>query len=179
MFKGPPVQLICPKELTFPYVPGHLSHIVFELLKNSLRAVVERFGPDKEDSFPPIKVIVVEGKEDITIKISDEGGGIPRSAIPLIWTYMYTTMEGQNIDQDFQASDFKAPMAGFGYGLPLSRLVSLSSTTFSLFRFLISLFSTQYARYFGGDLRLISMEGFGTDVYIHLNKLSSSREPLP
>jgi len=157
MFKGPPVQLICPKELTFSYVPGHLSHIVFELLKNSLRAVVERFGPNNEDAFPPIKVIVVEGKEDITIKISDEGGGIPRSAIPLIWTYMYTTMEGQNIDQDFQASDFNAPMAGFGYGLPLSRL---------------------YARYFGGDLRLISMDGFGTDVYIHLNKLSSSREPL-
>ena len=78
---------------------------------------------DKEDEFPPIRVVVVEGKEDITIKISDEGGGIRRSAIPLIWTYMYTTMEGQRIDQDFQASDFKAPMAGFGYGLPLSRLV--------------------------------------------------------
>jgi len=158
MFKGPPVQLICPKNLTFAYVPGHLSHIVFELLKNSLRAVVERFGVDKEDHFPPIKVVVVEGKEDITVKISDEGGGIPRSAIPLIWTYMYTTMEGQGIAQDFQASDFKAPMAGFGYGLPLSRL---------------------YARYFGGDLRLIAMDGFGTDVYIHLNRLSSSREPLP
>ncbi|KAF7311640.1 Protein-serine/threonine kinase [Mycena kentingensis (nom. inval.)] len=158
MFKGPPVQLICPADLSFPYVPGHLSHIVFELLKNSLRAVVERFGVENEDSFPPIKVVVVEGKEDITIKISDEGGGIPRSAIPLIWTYMYTTMEGQGIDQDFHASDFKAPMAGFGYGLPLSRL---------------------YARYFGGDLRLIAMDGFGTDVYIHLNRLSSSREPLP
>ncbi len=123
MFKGPPVQLICPKDLYFPYVPGHLSHIVFELLKNSLRAVVERYGPENEDHFPPIKVIVVEGKEDITIKISDEGGGIARSAIPLIWTYMYTTMEGQNIQEDFQASDFNAPMAGFGYGLPLSRLV--------------------------------------------------------
>jgi len=123
MFKGPPVQLICPKDLHFNYVPGHLSHICFELLKNSLRAVVERYGPDRDDHFPPIKVIVVEGKEDITIKISDEGGGIPRRAIPLIWTYMYTTMEGQNLDQDFQASDFRAPMAGFGYGLPLSRLV--------------------------------------------------------
>jgi len=158
MFKGPPVQLICPKDLHFAYVQGHLSHICFELLKNSLRAVVERYGHDKEDAIPPIKVIVVEGKEDITIKISDEGGGIARSAIPLIWTYTYTTMEGQHIDQDFQASDFHAPMAGFGYGLPLSRL---------------------YARYFGGDLRLISMDGFGTDVYIHLNRLSSSREPLP
>ncbi|KIJ38974.1 hypothetical protein M422DRAFT_175995 [Sphaerobolus stellatus SS14] len=158
MFKGPPVQLICPENLYFAYVPGHLSHICFELLKNSLRAVVERFGTD-ETRIPPIKVIVVEGNEDITIKISDEGGGIPRSAIPLIWTYMYTTMEGQGLDQDFdfQGSDFKAPMAGFGYGLPLSRL---------------------YARYFGGDLRLISMEGYGTDLYIHLNRLSSSREPL-
>jgi len=101
MFKGPPVQLICPKDLHFSYVPGHLSHICFELLKNSLRAVVERYGHDKEDAIPPIKVIVVEGKEDITIKLSDEGGGIARSAIPLIWTYMYTTMENQHIDQDF------------------------------------------------------------------------------
>ena len=98
--------------------------MIFELLKNSLRAVVERFGHSEEDRLPPIKVIVVEGKEDITIKISDEGGGIPRSAIPLIWTYMYTTMEGQGLDQNFNDSDFKAPMAGFGYGLPLSRLVS-------------------------------------------------------
>jgi len=62
------------------------SHICFELLKNSLRAVVERYGVDNEDAFPPIKVVVVEGSEDITIKISDEGGGIPRSAIPMIWT---------------------------------------------------------------------------------------------
>ncbi|KLO13707.1 alpha-ketoacid dehydrogenase kinase [Schizopora paradoxa] len=157
MFKGPPVQLICSPSLSFAYVPGHLSHICFELLKNSLRAVVERYGHENEDALPPIKVIVSEGREDITIKISDEGGGIPRSAISLIWTYMYTTMQGQDLQQDFQDTDFKAPMAGFGYGLPLSRL---------------------YARYFGGDLKLISMEGYGTDVYIHLNRLSSSREPL-
>ena len=135
MFKGPPVQLVCPPSLSFAYVPGHLSHICFELLKNSLRAVVERYGFSSSSSsssstpdpsiLPPIKVIAVEGKEDITIKISDEGGGISRSAIPLIWTYMYTTMESQGLDSDFHDSDFKAPMAGFGYGLPLSRLVRL------------------------------------------------------
>jgi signal transduction histidine kinase len=63
------------------------NHMIFEILKNSLRAVIERFGPEA-DSYPPIKVIVATGNEDITIKISDEGGGIPRSAIPLVWTYM-------------------------------------------------------------------------------------------
>ncbi|RPB08294.1 alpha-ketoacid dehydrogenase kinase [Morchella conica CCBAS932] len=157
LFDAPKVQLVCKPDLNFMYVPGHLSHMLFETLKNSLRAVVETHGSDSEE-FPPVKLIVAEGKEDITIKISDEGGGIPRSAIPLVWTYMYTTVESTPpIDPDFNKSDFKAPMAGFGYGLPISRL---------------------YARYFGGDLKLISMEGYGTDVYLHLNRLSSSSEPL-
>ena len=138
MFDAPKVQLVCPPSLNFMYVPGHLSHMLFETLKNSLRAVVETHGADK-DAFPVTKVIVAEGKEDITIKVSDEGGGIPRSAIPLVWTYMYTTVDRTpELDPSFNASDFKAPMAGFGYGLPISRL---------------------YARYFGGDLKLISMEG--------------------
>lgn len=156
LFKGPPVHLICPKELTFMYVPSHLNHMLFEVLKNSLRAVVDKHGVDCDD-FPPVKVIVAEGNEDITIKISDEGGGIRRSAVPLVWTFMYTTAAPEKADQDFQGTDFKAPMAGFGYGLPIARL---------------------YSQYFGGNLKLISMEGYGTDVYLHLSRLSGSSEPL-
>ncbi|KAI8145966.1 mitochondrial branched-chain alpha-ketoacid dehydrogenase kinase-domain-containing protein [Fennellomyces sp. T-0311] len=157
LFKAPEVQMFCPGDIEFMYVPSHLNHMLFELLKNSLRAVVERFGVDYEDQYPPIKLIIAHGKEDITIKISDEGGGIPRSGIPLVWTYMYTTAEAQELEPEYSRSDFRAPMAGFGYGLPISRL---------------------YARYFGGDLKLISMEGYGTDVYLHLNRLSNSDEPL-
>ncbi|KAI7537790.1 pyruvate dehydrogenase kinase-like protein, partial [Hortaea werneckii] len=142
LFDAPKVRLVCDPNLNFMYVPGHLSHMLFETLKNSLRAVVETHGSEKEE-FPVTDVIVSEGREDITIKVSDEGGGIPRSSIPLVWTYMYTTVDQTpSIDPDFNKSDFKAPMAGFGYGLPISRL---------------------YARYFGGDLKMISMEGYGTD----------------
>lgn len=61
--------------------------------------------------------------------------------MPQIWTYMYTTMSDSPDIEETAQNDFKAPMAGFGYGLPLSRL---------------------YARFFGGDLKLISMEGYGT-----------------
>ncbi|KAF4494099.1 pyruvate dehydrogenase kinase [Fusarium agapanthi] len=154
LFEAPRVQLVCNPNLNFMYVPGHLSHMLFETLKNSLRAVVETHGMEKQ-AFPVTKVIVAEGKEDITIKISDEGGGIPRSAIPLVWTYMYTTVDRTpSLDPDFDKSDFKAPMAGFGYGLPISRL---------------------YARYFGGDLKLISMEGFPLGFFANDYKAEAAR----
>ncbi|KAF5974572.1 pyruvate dehydrogenase kinase [Fusarium coicis] len=154
LFEAPKVQLVCNPNLNFMYVPGHLSHMLFETLKNSLRAVVETHGMEKQ-AFPVTKVIVAEGKEDITIKISDEGGGIPRSAIPLVWTYMYTTVDRTpSLDPDFDKSDFKAPMAGFGYGLPISRL---------------------YARYFGGDLKLISMEGFPLGFFANDYKAEAAR----
>ena len=156
LYDAPKVQLSCPPDLEFMYVPGHFNHICFEILKNALRAVVEHHGV-QSDHFPPIKMLVADGEEDITIKIADEGGGIARSAIPRVWTYMYTTAESQDLDPDFNKSDFKAPMAGFGYGLGLSRC---------------------YSRYFGGELKLISMEGYGTDCYLHLNKLSTYDEPL-
>ncbi|KAJ1565220.1 hypothetical protein HK096_003964 [Nowakowskiella sp. JEL0078] len=139
LIDAPKVRLILQEaDLEFMYVPSHLQHMLFELLKNSLRAVVERHGLDCE-TYPEIKMIVASGKEDITIKVSDEGGGIPRSGTNLIWTYMYSTAETPSLEEDYNKSDFKAPLAGFGYGLPLSRL---------------------YARYFGGDLKLISMEGY-------------------
>lgn len=157
LFEAPQVEIVCNPDINFMYVPGHLSHMLFEITKNSLRAVVERVGVDA-DWYPPVKLIVAEGQEDITIKISDEGGGIPRREVPYVWTYMYTTVkQTPSLDPDLSKSDFKAPLAGYGYGLPISRL---------------------YARYFGGDLKLISMEGYGTDVYLHLNRLSSSSEPL-
>jgi signal transduction histidine kinase len=111
---------------------------VFELVKNSLRAVQDRFDSG-DDEPPPIRLVVAEGGEDVTIKVSDEGGGIPRSGLPRIWSYLYSTAKSPVVLDD-AAVDGNGPnvLAGYGYGLPISRL---------------------YARYFGGDLQIISMEG--------------------
>lgn len=41
---------------------------VFELVKNSLRAVNDRYH-DSDDVAPPVQVVVAEGSEDVTIKV--------------------------------------------------------------------------------------------------------------
>lgn len=76
-------------EVKFTYVPSHLHHIVFEIVKNSLRAVTEYH--EDEPSLPPVKVIIVKGEQDITIKISDEGGGIPHKDVNMLFSYLYST----------------------------------------------------------------------------------------
>ncbi|CAH0761506.1 unnamed protein product [Diatraea saccharalis] len=47
------------------YVPSHLYHMLFELFKNAMRAVMEHH----ESAPPPIQVNLINGKEDISVKV--------------------------------------------------------------------------------------------------------------
>lgn len=92
-------------------------------------------------------------------QVSDEGGGIRRSNMQRIWSYLYTTADQRVVEEllnnSESAADFatSSPLAGLGYGLPISRL---------------------YARLFGGDLILMSMEGYGTDSFFYLPRLNTN-----
>merc|ERR1740129_2632019 len=72
-------------------VPMHLAYMLTEVLKNACRAVVERHGDGFDDELPPVRVQIVHGYEDVTVKISDEGGGISRTRMGNIWKFMYST----------------------------------------------------------------------------------------
>uniref|UniRef100_A0A3Q1AGR7 Protein-serine/threonine kinase n=1 Tax=Amphiprion ocellaris TaxID=80972 RepID=A0A3Q1AGR7_AMPOC len=140
------------KPIQAVYVPSHLFHMLFELFKNSMRATVE-LHENSSEGLPPVKAKVTLGKEDLSVKISDRGGGVPLRKIDRLFNYMYSTAPTPSLEPG------AVPLAGFGYGLPISRL---------------------YARYFQGDLKLYSMEGVGTDAVIYLKALSSeSFERLP
>jgi pyruvate dehydrogenase kinase 2/3/4 len=71
------VEILGNNDLAFPYVPEHLYYIFMELIKNSLRAVMERYGPNNPDA-PPIKIIqtldysLTDGPQ-IVVKVTDEG----------------------------------------------------------------------------------------------------------
>ncbi|GLV39652.1 Pyruvate dehydrogenase kinase [Carabus blaptoides fortunei] len=137
-------------DIRIVYVPSHLYHMLFELFKNSMRAVMEYHC--SSDQYPAIEVSVVRGKEDICVKMSDRGGGIPRSQTDQLFKYMYSTAP-----QPSKSDAHTVPLAGYGYGLPISRL---------------------YARYFHGDLTLMSCEGHGTDTIIYMKALSNEASEL-
>ncbi|XP_010958993.2 pyruvate dehydrogenase (acetyl-transferring) kinase isozyme 1, mitochondrial isoform X2 [Camelus dromedarius] len=141
---GQPIQVV--------YVPSHLYHMMFELFKNAMRATMEHHA-DK-GVYPPIQVHVTLGNEDLTVKMSDRGGGVPLRKIDRLFNYMYSTAPRPRVE-----TSRAVPLAGFGYGLPISRL---------------------YAQYFQGDLKLYSLEGYGTDAVIYIKALSTeSIERLP
>ena len=54
---APDVSIYGDPGFTFAYVPSHLHHMVFELVKNSLRAVQDRFD-ESDDEPPPIRFVV-------------------------------------------------------------------------------------------------------------------------
>ncbi len=45
----------------FPYVSSHINYMLLELLKNSMRATVEKHGIDK---MPPIRIVIADGEEN-------------------------------------------------------------------------------------------------------------------
>jgi pyruvate dehydrogenase kinase 2/3/4 len=147
-------------------IPHHVHHVAFELLKNAMRAVVEQHGgkplssrPRCEipsfDALPPIEVTIAHGDTDYSFKVSDQGGGIRRRHIDLIWSYLHSTAEERVTLDTLSTSLQDAPLCGFGYGLPLSRI---------------------FARHSGGNLRIISIDRYGTDAYCFLPRIADMAE---
>merc|ERR1711872_44767 len=115
-----------------------------------MRATVETHN---SNDLPTIEVLVAKGKNDVSIRVSDQGGGVSRNITDHMFHYLYSTAPRPSMTPTV------APLAGHGYGLPLSRL---------------------YARYFHGDLILNSYDGYGTDAVVYLKSLThEAHELLP
>ena len=112
-------------------------------------------------TLPPIRLIVAKGAEDVTIKIADRGGGMPRSLMRRIWTFAHSTLKNEKRPEeekcDFEKDEFTGRHIR-GFGLPVTRI---------------------YARYFGGEVTIKSMEGYGVDAYLYLPVLGVACENLP
>lgn len=170
---------------TFPYVLSHLEYIIGELLRNSVQAVMARYRDTREPP-PPIDVLICEAPQHVVIRISDQGGGIPRDITPFLWSFnkgprsasrlqnfkdvptLAATMQevrlagsqkptGKIRDSSLSTLASRPPDLRLGMGLPMSRV---------------------YAEYWAGGLELHSLEGYGVDAFLQISKLGNQNEQL-
>lgn len=170
---------------TFPYVLSHLEYIIGELLRNSIQAVMEKHT-DPTRPPPPIEVLVCEAAQQVIIRISDQGGGIPRDILPFLWSFgkgprgtsrmnnlrkvpeleakmqevqhpQLEKVKGKVRDSSLSTLASRPPALRLGMGLPMSRV---------------------YAEYWAGGLELHSLEGYGVDAFLQISKLGNQNEQL-
>ena len=105
------------------------------------------------DEMPAITVTVGENKTSVMFRVSDQGGGVD----PLLKDDLFSLIQGARRNlQHFTGNlyfaaklDDEKPHLRLGMSLALSKI---------------------YANYWGGDLELTSIDGFGTDIYLSLSK---------
>jgi pyruvate dehydrogenase kinase 2/3/4 len=157
------IQLICDRNLididinnTILWNIGHtrlvsidhyLYYVVFELLKNSVQAVLTRNNPR-------IEITTQDIDDDwMVLKIHDNGVGIPDKHLQDIWLYSYSTtaIKSSEIVEKDDFSTF-SPLSGMGYGLPISEIYInfLNSST--------------------NNIKIFSKQNVGTTVYLYLRK---------
>ncbi|KAH9943427.1 alpha-ketoacid dehydrogenase kinase [Epithele typhae] len=174
-------------DIKFAYIREHLEYIIYELLKNSFRAT--RMKHPHAQTLPPIRATVVASDVDVCIRISDQGGGLVspnikspsdlfsfshlRNASRLTDARLGALRTASSSDRGLTATvseqirgwypkptgDMHAatPHPRIGIGLPMSNI---------------------YATYFGGSLEMVSMDGYGTDVFVRLPKLGTNLEGI-
>ncbi|KAF7322708.1 Protein-serine/threonine kinase [Mycena chlorophos] len=181
---SPVVEIDGEVDAAFAYIPVHLEYMLTEILKNSFRATVEHHHKKSHQTpLPPVRITLVTAGDTgsfFSIRIRDEGGGVSPSNMARIFSYAFTTAKSDD-DPDAGGGPYAAQhvgglaniggdnshlfaeitskglqtglgsIAGLGYGLPMSKL---------------------YAKYFGGSLELVSLEGWGADLFLKLRCLS-------
>ncbi|OJJ53880.1 hypothetical protein ASPSYDRAFT_1163268 [Aspergillus sydowii CBS 593.65] len=174
-------------DATFPYMLSHLEYIIGELLRNSVQAVSEKYQ-DLQQAPPPIEVLICEAPQHVIMRVSDQGGGIPREIMPYLWSFtkgphskvrlenlgqvpaMAATLQELSVSSDIKHAD-KETFRESSLDTLTSRLPDL--------RLGIGLpMSRVYAEYWAGSLELHSLEGYGVDAFLQISKLGNKNEQV-
>lgn len=145
------------------YIEVHLEYIFMELMKNAMRATVEYSNKIGRIEQPPIEIAICKNENEITIRIRDNGGGISAKDLPYIFDYSYTTVKKDMLDNsigdqgEMNVNGIGGPIAGLGFGLPMSRI---------------------YASYFGGSLDIRSLTGHGCDVFLTIPNIIEMQDSV-
>ena len=134
----------------FLYIPDHIEYVLYELIKNSMQATIKRHSDGSGDP-PPIVVTIGEWQSSIMFRVSDQGGGIEKSIRDSVFSI---------------ALGAERNLSNFGH---MPQLAAKMNERVPISLGLSMAMSKIYANYWGGDIHLTTMDGFGTDVYVSLS----------
>ncbi|KAJ3162978.1 hypothetical protein HDU88_006471 [Geranomyces variabilis] len=156
---------------------------------------------NSKPSLPPIRATIGTASSLLTFRISDQGGGIPASTLPHLYSYSHPSkrkflnfahvprlagkvaeaadeinhhhhhhphharhsvncnrhITAETSSNAMTAVARKPPGLRLGLGLPMSKV---------------------YANYWGGDIEVISLDGYGVDAYVALRKSATALEGI-
>ncbi|KAK2466233.1 hypothetical protein APHAL10511_001875 [Amanita phalloides] len=182
----------------FPYIKEHLEYIIFELVKNSMRATIKKHR--NRPTLPPILATIAAGDNDVSIRISDQGDGLLSSEHNIkapadLFSFSHlrnaARMENSRLGalrtmsskpEGVKATVDEQICRWQNSEKELSGNVTdpeQSSVVDGHPRLGIGLpMSNIFATYFGGKLDLVSLDGWGTDAYLRLPKLGTKLEGI-
>lgn len=190
----PDIKLEGHLEATFPYILSHLEYIIGELLRNSVQAVVE--GNPSGATPPPIEVTICEAPQHVIIRVSDQGGGIPREIVPDLWSFskgprshqrlenlthvpkMAATLQELRVPGEPTKQHSQSQTQAQSHTTHDSSLSSLSSRPPNLRLGMGLPLSRIYAEYWAGSLEIQSLRGYGVDAFLQISKLGNKNEQL-
>uniref|UniRef100_A0AAV1T6M0 Protein-serine/threonine kinase n=1 Tax=Peronospora matthiolae TaxID=2874970 RepID=A0AAV1T6M0_9STRA len=147
------------EQATYRYVSEHVEIILTEVLKNAVLNSVAAAKRAGIGSPPPVNVLVSGGLHGMCVKVSDLGGGMTRKEANALSNYYRTATDPScdGYDPVAEALERRAMGLDFSdsFGLRIAQL---------------------YARYFGGELAIMPMEGHGVETYIYMKCLTGDSE---
>ncbi|KAJ7638837.1 alpha-ketoacid dehydrogenase kinase N-terminal domain-containing protein [Roridomyces roridus] len=183
-------------DTTFAYIKEHLEFIIFELLKNAMWATTSHHRG--ASSLPPIRATIAAGANEVSIRISDQGGGLSHTSVEAtsdLFSFSHirnaarlddsrigalrtvsSSPHGLRATVDEQVVRWRENLPN---GFPQDAGADLGMETEDDRRMGIGLpMSNIFATYFGGSLELVTLDGWGTDVYLRLPKLGTNLEGI-
>ncbi|ORX59821.1 alpha-ketoacid dehydrogenase kinase [Hesseltinella vesiculosa] len=187
-------------DITFAYIPEQLEYILYELLNNALYHTMQHHQQEKKTQpdrpIPPIRVTFSCNPTDVFFRISDQGGGIAPPKYDHLWSYQKRAVDGDFDDvqhlpkmpvtmaerikiQDEQQKRHQTTRPITAKPMVSSLRNTNTITTSSPSALGIGLILARiYSEYWGGELQIISMDGFGTDAYVRIPRLGLSLENI-
>ncbi|KAI7871558.1 branched-chain alpha-ketoacid dehydrogenase kinase [Spinellus fusiger] len=148
------------EDIQFSYVAEQIQYIVYQLLSNALRHTVLSHNTNTNTKdYPPVQVTLCSNATDVFFRISDRGGGMPGEVYRSLWSYGIR----RQIFKNFRHAPYHSASVSdqttmpLGIGLPMSKV---------------------YAEYWGGEISVVTMEGWGTDSYVRIPKLGTQNENI-